>query len=975
MLASGSQKRVSSTFLCMIMIIGAVGIFATQPVQAHCPNPSYGTAVVGGDYSEWSLTDDFFANMYEGWNQNGKDRVTATLYLRYDCSQQVLYVLVLAKEPSGPTYGPIATGAKGGDNWVALDGIDSKTVNQGSGNDGVPPDFAWIGLSGDGNFADGWEASFSMSPGSHHIWVHASVWYSGAANTSGTETQKHGHDLCVSCPPVSGMKFDDKDGDGVKDAGELGLSGWTIRLYKWTRHYPDWVWHWDYVTYTTTSGSGTYSFDIYSEATYKVCEVLQSGYTQTYPKSDTPGSTSCDVEGTRGWTFSYSGSTIWARNFGNFKEKASPSIVTVASSPITLGGSASDTATLSNGNSPTGSITFKAYGPSDTAGCTGTPAFGPNVVTVDHGNGDYKSGSFTPSAAGKYWWIASYGGDGNNNAVSTSCGDSGETLVVNKVTPNIETELSATSISIGDKVSDSATLKGVTSGAGGDVTYNVYDGDSCGGDALGSDKVAVTDGVVLDSKLFDVFDSAGKYSFQAVYSGDPNNDGATSDCKTEILTVLENGHIVVDKVTAPTGDTTSFSFITTGSGYNGFSLTDTDIPNNQELKPGVEYSVQESPVPSGWTLAGLDCSSATKTSTISTDLLTGKATITLAAGDIVTCTFTDEKSAGQTATLTVTKHVISDHGGMAEAKDFMIHVMYYDATNAVWLEVTTSPQPGDESGTLYSGLNPGIYKVTEDEPPPLYVQVSITGDCAADGTVTVEANTNKECTITNKDPALVVIKHVIGGSKSASDFIITVNAEYAIPATFPGSESGTRVVLNPGLYSVTEIPIAGYSTTYSADCSGTILVDEPTKTCVITNEYSAGQGQTIMVVKNTIGGEGTFAFTVTGPSPSAPSITTSGGTGTTGLIPVAAGTYSISETVPTGWRLTGGSCSSGTPESFTVPEGGTVTCTFTNEQLKAPVGGEVYSIDKLALLSPYLTLLGLLGAVGIAFAVRRGRDV
>jgi hypothetical protein len=432
-------------------------------------------------------------------------------------------------------------------------------------------------------------------------------------------------------------------------------------------------------------------------------------------------------------------------------------------------------------------------------------------------------------------------------------------------------------------------------------------------------------------------------------------------------------------MTAPAGSQV-FDFSASGMTPATFPLQNLGEEIFSDLLPGssTSYGATET-VPGGWVLTDLSCSitvTGTGTSDWTTDKDKATFTVTaLGAGDTVTCTFTDEKSAGQTAALRVIKHVISDHGGMAEAEDFMIHVMYYDATNAVWLEVTTSPQPGDESGTLYSGLNPGIYKVTEDEPPPLYVQVSITGDCAADGTVTVEANTNKECTITNKDPALVVIKHVIGGSKSASDFIITVNAEYAIPATFPGSESGTRVVLNPGLYSVTEISIAGYSTTYSADCSGTILVDEPTKTCVITNEYSAGQGQTIMVVKNTIGGEGTFAFTVTGPSPSAPSITTSGGTGTTGLIPVAAGTYSISETVPTGWRLTGGSCSSGTPESFTVPEGGTVTCTFTNEKLKAPVGGEVYSIDKLALLSPYLTLLGLLGAVGIAFAVRRGRDV
>jgi hypothetical protein len=72
------------------------------------------------------------------------------------------------------------------------------------------------------------------------------------------------------------------------------------------------------------------------------------------------------------------------------------------------------------------------------------------------------------------------------------------------------------------------------------VTYAVYDGGSCGGAALDTSKVAVTAGVVLDSKDFDVFDSAGTYSFQAVYSGDANNKGATSVCSTELLTVNQN---------------------------------------------------------------------------------------------------------------------------------------------------------------------------------------------------------------------------------------------------------------------------------------------------------------------------------------------------------------------------------------------------------------------------------------------------
>src|SRR3989442_13021569 len=69
------------------------------------------------------------------------------------------------------------------------------------------------------------------------------------------------------------------------------------------------------------------------------------------------------------------------------------------------------------------------------------------------------------------------------------------------------------------------------------------------------------------------------------------------------LLAPKRGQIVVDKVTSPSGDPTSFSFSTTGAGYTGFSLTDAATPNGQTLSPGA-YSVSEA-VPAGWVLTGL----------------------------------------------------------------------------------------------------------------------------------------------------------------------------------------------------------------------------------------------------------------------------------------------------------------------------------------------------------------------------------
>ncbi|PZR72476.1 MAG: hypothetical protein DLM73_13260 [Chthoniobacterales bacterium] len=107
---------------------------------------------------------------------------------------------------------------------------------------------------------------------------------------------------------------------------------------------------------------------------------------------------------------------------------AGPSLTTqVASAAISLGSSTSDTATLSGGQNPTGSITFRLFGPNDNS-CSNAPIF--TSVQGVNGNGTYTSGSFTPSAVGTYLWVASYSGDSNNGGLATPCGDANETVTV-----------------------------------------------------------------------------------------------------------------------------------------------------------------------------------------------------------------------------------------------------------------------------------------------------------------------------------------------------------------------------------------------------------------------------------------------------------------------------------------------------------------------------------------------------------------
>jgi hypothetical protein len=122
--------------------------------------------------------------------------------------------------------------------------------------------------------------------------------------------------------------------------------------------------------------------------------------------------------------------------------------------------------------------------------------------------------------------------------------------------PSIATTLSATTVSIGDPVHDSATLTGATANAGGTVTYTAYSDSSCSQNPQDAGKKTVTNGVVPDSNAIS-FSAAGTYYWQAVYSGDANNSGATSPCTSEQLVVKTNPSITTNlsAATANIGDT------------------------------------------------------------------------------------------------------------------------------------------------------------------------------------------------------------------------------------------------------------------------------------------------------------------------------------------------------------------------------------------------------------------------------------
>lgn len=80
--------------------------------------------------------------------------------------------------------------------------------------------------------------------------------------------------VCNTLCRICGRKFSDLNRNGVQDNGEPGLSGWTIEL-----HYPNGTWF----ASTTTDASGNYCFNSIACGPWKVNELPQPGWVQTYP--------------------------------------------------------------------------------------------------------------------------------------------------------------------------------------------------------------------------------------------------------------------------------------------------------------------------------------------------------------------------------------------------------------------------------------------------------------------------------------------------------------------------------------------------------------------------------------------------------------------------------------------------------------------------------------------------------------------
>ena len=420
---------------------------------------------------------------------------------------------------------------------------------------------------------------------------------------------------------------------------------------------------------------------------------------------------------------------------------------------------------------------------------------------------------------------------------------------------------------------------------------------SGGGTITGGGAGSVTD--ALD-KNYEV--TPGTYSVtETVPAGWDMNTNAcqgvvvgAGEIKTCEITNTKRGHLIVQKTTNPAGDPTVFSINASGTGSvtGGGAGTVTDaLDKDYEVVPGT-YSATET-VPAGWDLISNTCQS-----------------VAVGAGEIKTCEITNTKRA---------------------------HLIVQKTTNPAG-DPTVFSINASGSGTIIGGgagtvtdaldqeylVTPGIYSVAENVPSG-WDQTSNT--CTG---VAVAAGVDMTCVITNtRKGHLIVTKVTEPASDTTTQFPVTASGTGAITApaarTLIGNGGSTDYEVAAGIYSVAENVPAGWSQTGNT-CQNVIVPPGQIVNCRIGNS----QFGHLVVVKQVINDNGgtqppsAFTMSVTGNSPSPASFP--GGSTTVALI---AGSYSVSETGPSGYASSFSADCSGS-----IAGGETKTCTVTNDDIQ-----------------------------------------
>ena len=183
-------------------------------------------------------------------------------------------------------------------------------------------------------------------------------------------------------------------------------------------------------------------------------------------------------------------------------------------------------AVATSGGGPTGTVTFNLY---NNPNGTGTPLFSD---TESLSGGSATSKGYTATAAGTDYWVATYNGDSNFSAVSSTA--NGEPVTLNMVTPSVSTTASSGSVTVGQPISDQASVTGGFNPTG-TVTFSLYSNDNCLVPPLFTDTEGLSTGSATSASYTTT--ASGTDYWVAFYNGDGNNNPTGSSCSAEPVLV------------------------------------------------------------------------------------------------------------------------------------------------------------------------------------------------------------------------------------------------------------------------------------------------------------------------------------------------------------------------------------------------------------------------------------------------------
>jgi hypothetical protein len=222
--------------------------------------------------------------------------------------------------------------------------------------------------------------------------------------------------------------------------------------------------------------------------------------------------------------------------------------------------------------------------------------------------------------------------------------------------------------------------------------------------------------------------------FSGAYLKSRSSDSFTAALKDFIAPIpveIRNcGNIIIDKVTSPSGDPTSFNFSLTGGPSNlndTFALTDAATPHDSGLVlAGSGYNAAET-VPSGWELTSATCSDGSPVTNID-----------VSVNETVTCTFNNRAK----GTVIIKKITEDGHGTFGFTSNSL--------TPSSWNLTTTAAGEAGSASRTFADIAPSTYDAAETVPTGWHlVGTPSCSDSSPVTAISLQAGETVTCTFHN----------------------------------------------------------------------------------------------------------------------------------------------------------------------------------------------------------------------------------